>query len=80
MIGRKKPSEIREELRQVFAAEACNAIEDLDREIRKLEKSKAGRPKGLKSLELLRGALTQVVDDPKKSARSKRRRTAKKAV
>jgi hypothetical protein len=80
MIGRTKLSEIREELRQAFAAEGYNPIADLDREIRKLEKSKSGKPRGLRSLQLLRGALAQVIDEPKKPARSKRARTTKKPV
>ncbi len=80
MIGSKKLSEIREELRLAFAAEGYNPIADLDREIRSLEKSTTGKAKGLKSLQLLRGAIAQVVEEPKKPARSKRARATKKAV
>ena len=79
MIGAKKLSTIREELRQAFAASDYNPLEELDREIRKLEKSKTGKAQGLKSLQLLRGALAQVIDEPKKPARAKRARTTKKA-
>ena len=80
MIGKTKLSTIREELRKAFAASDENPLVELDREIRKLKKAKAKPAKIIEELETFRAALAQVVEEPKKRARSKRSRPAKKAV
>ena len=81
MMGNKKLSTIREELREAFAAKGVNPITALDRKIRKLQKSKSGQAGGLKSLQLLRNALTRVVEEiPPKPVRPRSMRPTKKAT
>ncbi len=73
MMGDKKLSEIRGELREAFARERSNPIASLDRKIRKLEKSPKSAKGELRSLLLLRNALAQVVQaKPQKRARPSR--------
>ena len=80
MMGNKKLSTIKEELREAFAKEGSNPIIELDREIRKLKKSKSAKKVGLRSLQMLRNALAQVVDEPTaKPAPTPRRKKAKTA-
>ena len=80
MIGTKKLSTIRDELRAAYAAEGANPIASLDRKLRKLEKA---RPAGKisRSLVLLRNALSQlVVGKPQKPVLPLRSKRTKKAV
>jgi len=78
MMGNKKLSSIREDLREAFAQEGGKRIAELDREIRELQKSKSAKKVGLESLITLRNALAQVVDEPApKPARAPRRKKAK---
>jgi hypothetical protein len=83
MMGNKKLSEIRAELRAAFARDGFNPIASLDRKIRKLEKNpktaKTEAKAELRSLFLLRNALAQVVDDkpPKRSRPSRAKRPSK---
>jgi hypothetical protein len=80
MIGRTKLSTIREELRKAYETEGVNPIIELDRKIRDLKKVKSGSDEVLKELEIFREALAEIVEEPKKPARSKRARGTKKAV
>jgi hypothetical protein len=80
MIGAKKLSTIREELRAAFAEQGANPIVALDRKLRSLKKSQAAG-KETRALVLLRNALAQVVEDKTPSGRkSARTKTKKKAV
>ena len=79
MIGNKKLTTIREELRTAFATEGSNPIAALDRKIRKLKKNNKSAEKELRSLRLLRNALAQVVED-KPHKRPSRAKRMKKAV
>lgn len=81
MMGNKKLSAIREELREAYATEGGKPIAALDRKLRKLEKSKSGQTQGLKSLQLLRNALAQLVEEkPATPARPRSVRRTKKAA
>jgi hypothetical protein len=81
MMGDKKLSEIRAELRAAFARDGFNPIASLDRRIRKLKKSPKSAEAELRSLFLLRNALAQVVEDkPPKRARPSRAKRASKAA
>ena len=80
MIGAKKLSTIREELRAAFAEQSANPIAALDRKLRNLKKSQAAG-KETRALVLLRNALAQVVEGkPPTGRKSARTRTKKKAV
>ncbi|MCI0377050.1 MAG: hypothetical protein L0215_05565 [Gemmataceae bacterium] len=76
MIGAKKLSTIRKELRAAFAREKKNPIASLDRKIRELCKNKPAT-KESRSLLLLRDALAQVVEV--KVPRRRRRQPANRA-
>jgi hypothetical protein len=81
MMGNKKLSTIREELREAFAAKGLNPITALDRKIRKLQKSKSGQVQGLKSVQLLRNALAQIVEEkPAKPVRPRSMKRTKKVT
>jgi hypothetical protein len=62
MMGDKKLSIIRAQLRKRFAEEGVNPIAALDRRLRRLQKEKPNG-KEPRALRLLRNALSQVVDD-----------------
>lgn len=80
MMGNKKLSEIRAELRAAFAKEGYNPIPSLERRIRKLKKNPQSAAAELRSLILVRNALAQVVDDkPKKRSRPSRTKRPIKA-
>jgi hypothetical protein len=73
MIGTKKLSTIREELRKALAKEKSNPIPALDRKLRRLGKKAKSR-----SLVLMRGALAQLVkDQPQKPRQRRMKRTTK---
>ena len=81
MMGSKKLSTIRAELRAAFAAEISNPIAALDRKIRKLTKDSKSNGKPAGALELLRGALAQVAEEkPQDSPRASRTKRARKAI
>ena len=79
MMGNKKLSEIRAELRAAFAKEGYNPIPSLERRIRKLQKNANSAAAELRSLILARNALAQVVGEPKKPARPSRAKRPSKA-
>jgi hypothetical protein len=78
MIGSKKLSEIRDELRAAMAAGGSNVIASLDRRIRTL-KRKSASAKEARSLLLLRSALARVIEE-KPRRRSRRGTRTKKTV
>jgi hypothetical protein len=77
-----KLSTIREKLRAAFTREGSDPIASLDRRIRKLKKLPRSAETELGSLDLLRSALAQVVEDKpqRKSARPARDKRTKKAI
>jgi hypothetical protein len=62
MMGNKKLSTIREDLRAAFAAEGADAIASLDRKIRTLAKKIPSEQGESASLLALRKALAQLTD------------------
>ena len=81
MMGNKKLATIRAELRTAHAAETANPIAALDRKIRKLHKNSKSNGKPSRSLELLRGALTQVAEEkPQDHPRATRTKPPRKAI
>lgn len=81
MMGNKKLSTIRAELRAAMAAETSNPIAALERKIRKLYKNSKSNGKPARSLELLRGALAQVAEEkPQDRPRASRTKRARKAI
>ncbi len=75
MIGTKKLSTIREELRTALAKERTNPIAALDRKLRKL-----GNVTKSRSVLLLRDALAQLVKDKPQKPRQRRIKRATKAT
>jgi hypothetical protein len=73
MIGKKKLSTIRTELRVALAKEAKNPTAALDRKLRKLGNEK-------RSLVLLHGALGQLESEPLKPPRARRAKRSKMTV
>jgi len=79
MIGDKKLSTIRAELKAALAAERSNPIAALDKKIRKLNKQSSSDQ--TRSLVLLRGALAQLAHEPtQRRRRVSRTKHAKRAV
>jgi hypothetical protein len=62
MMGNKKLSTIREELRAAFAAQGADAIASLDRKIRRLAKKIPSEQGESPALLALRKALAQLTD------------------
>jgi hypothetical protein len=80
MMGNKKLSAVREEVRAAFEAEGCNPIATLDRRIRKLKAAGKSEEDKSRALALLRGALAQVItEQPAKRVRSARTKRTTKA-
>ena len=65
MMGKKKPSDIRKEIRAAFVADGLDAIPHVESEIHKAERRRKVDPTELESLFLLRDALAKAVR-PKK--------------
>ncbi len=79
MIGKKKLSTIRGELRSALRKSGSNAVAAIDSKIRESQKQSKVTDKHSRSLELLRGALAQLVENqPRKSRRSPRAKLTKK--
>jgi hypothetical protein len=62
MMGNKKPSTIREDLRAALAAEGADAIASLERKIRRLAKKNQSEQGESPALLALRKALAQLTD------------------
>lgn len=75
MMGNKKLSTIRKELRAAAAVAKSNPIAALDRRIRKLSKNSTPSAKQTRSLVLLRNALAQVVENQLQPRARTRRKT-----
>jgi hypothetical protein len=73
MMGDKTPRETRDAVRKAFARTGRDAIQWLERELRRLEKQPKPDASVIKSLERLRDALAKVA---KKSTASRRRTRA----
>lgn len=81
MMGDKRLSTIKEELREAFAKEGYNPIASLDRKIRKLSKGSKTAKQDSRALHLLRGAIAQVIDDKTaQRIQTSRTKRTKKAV
>jgi hypothetical protein len=79
MMGNKKLSTIRAELRAAMAAETSSPFAALDRSIRKLTKNSESNGKPARSLVMLRNALAQIAEDePRDRPRGSRTKRAKK--
>ena len=70
MMGNKKPTAIRKEIRAAFAADGIDPIPYVESEIRKAKRKRKVDPTELESLFLLRDALAKAV-------RPKRRKSVK---
>lgn len=78
MMGNKKLSTIREELREALARVGTNPIAGLDRKIRKLQQNSNPLERDSRSLLLLRDALAQVVEEqPRERQITPRKKTKK---
>lgn len=80
MIGNKKLSEIREELREAAGNSGINPIAALELQIRKMKKRPMSAQQGLRSLILVRDALARAAEKAANLHRSPRRTRTKKAV
>jgi hypothetical protein len=77
MIGSKKLSTIRQELRAAMVAEGANPIVSLDRRIRELKKNSKSPAKESRTLVLLRDALADLAKEkPRKRPRPARTKRA----
>jgi hypothetical protein len=81
MMGSKKLSSIREELRAAFARQGSNPIMSLDRRILNLKKKPGSTENDLRLLVLLRDALAQVVQHKRQeTVRPPRAKRARRAM
>ena len=81
MMGNKKLSTIREELREALERVGTNPIAELDRKIRKLQKNSDSLERDSRSLLLLRNALAQVVEEqPRERQIAPRSKSKKKTL
>ena len=81
MMGNKKLSTIREELREALERVGTNPIAELDRKICKLQKNSDSLERDSRSLLLLRNALAQVVEEqPRERQIAPRSKSKKKTL
>lgn len=80
MIGSKKLSAIREELRAALVAEGVNPIASLDRRIRNAKKNPSSAQREFRSLTLLRNTLARLVEETEHQPPSPPRPRRKRAI